>query len=109
MADVMLGYLSLSAAIVEQAAKDFRSFPNDVRHFFCDSNGMFDIYMPRSDGTAVYNKIAENYEKYNSWKTPESERIRKDILEDDGIDIFEEDEEDMEEMCEREMKLAMSM
>ena len=111
MDNTLICYMSLGAAVVEQAARDYRSFPNDVRHFFCDPSGLFDVYMPKSDGEAVYNQIKRNYETIGSWKVPEYKRIRNDIFEDEGIDIDDfnddwNDEEDFDVEFEKEI-LAM--
>lgn len=70
----MLGYQRLAAAIVEQAARDAVDDSGKpvqiVRKFFCDANSMFQLYMPNSDGRAVYKQILENYKKHGNFVPP---------------------------------------
>lgn len=75
-----LGCKMLAAAIVEQAAKDARGCrdgmnrgkgaTNQIKEFFCDPDSPFTMYMPNTDGKALYDKIMDNYSKYGDYKPP---------------------------------------
>ena len=56
-------YERLGAAIVEQACKDFKRYPGEVRRFFCDKRSIFDLCMPTADGKSIYDQLAKNYEE----------------------------------------------
>ena len=75
-----LGCKMLAAAIVEQAAKDAKGCKdsvyrgkgalNQIKEFFCDPDSPFIMYMPNTDGKALYDKIMSNYNKYGDYKPP---------------------------------------
>ena len=56
-----VAYANLAVAVVEQAAKDLRSYPRDVEQFFCSDRSIFSLCMPHCDGNAVLKQIKENY------------------------------------------------
>ena len=59
-------YERLGAAIVEQACRDFRQYPGDVRRFFCDKSSIFDLCMPTADGKSIYDQLERNYSEKGS-------------------------------------------
>ena len=56
-------YERLGAAIVEQACKDFRRNPGEIKRFFCDKRSIFDLCMPTADGRRIYHQLQKNYER----------------------------------------------
>lgn len=85
-------YARLGIAIVQQACKDARSYPREVRNFFCSDNSIFPFCMPNTDGKALLDQVYKNYEKYDYYMPPAEKAKLNESL--NGTDDYEEDCED---------------
>ena len=89
-------YAKLGIAIVQQACKDAKAYPREVRDFFCGDNSVFAFCMPHTDGKALLDQVYKNFEKYDYYMPPAEKTKLKEEL--NGIDDYDEDyEEDYEE------------
>ena len=59
-------YKMLACAVIEQACRDVKRYPDDVRSFLCGDSPILG-FVPRIDGKAIYEKAKENYKKYNCY------------------------------------------
>ena len=66
------GYKMLACATIEQACKDLKRFPEEVRKFLCGNSPIL-AFVPRIDGEAIYEQTKANFKQYGQY-TPKEDK-----------------------------------